>query len=453
MPSGPPQEVPNERGCLPPAGLAAVAYPPSAVLALDPVCDTVVVVPEEGPVWFAKNSDREPTEAQYLEYHDAETARAGVPAELSIFPTSLGALLSRPGWMWGCEMGVNDRGVAIGNEAVFTRVEVPRQGVSGMDFQRLALHGSGTASDAVELLIELTERYEQGGAMGHRHRSFRYHSSFIVADPDCAWIFETAGRYWAAKRVHGVATLSNVLSIRDDYDRIHPGAADFARKRGWLSKRKPLDFSAAFSNPLLLPFTGGRVRSACTRRSLTGLGTPSVRDFISTLSDHGDTVPKRGWRSVAPCAHASWLPSRTAAQTTASLVTQLRPGAARVWATGTSSPCLSAFKPAPLDAQLFPARPVADASYDAAELWWRHERLHRACLPDYFGRRDRFEAARQDFQDRCLEPRASARALWARHAELATRWLEELSDLGRSRPGLYRAYWSRQSKLNGLPSS
>jgi secernin len=423
------------------------------VLALSSVCDTVVVVPEEGPVWFAKNSDREPTEAQYLEYHDAATAQLAAPGELPDLPARFGALLSRPGWMWGCEMGVNDRALAIGNEAVFTRVPVPRQGLSGMDFQRLALHGCGSAADALELLVELTERYEQGGAMGHRHRSFRYHSSFIVADPSCAWIFETAGRYWAAKRVRGVATLSNVLSIRDDYDRIHPGAADFARKRGWLSKRRPLDFSAAFSHPLLLPFTGGSVRSACTKRSLTGVGAPSIRDFIATLSDHGDTVPRRGWRSEAPCAHASWLPSRTAAQTTGSLVAQLRPGGTRVWATGTSSPCLSAFKPAPLDARLFPARSVADVSYDSKELWWRHERLHRACLPDYFARRDRFEAERQRFQERCLEPGASAEALWARHADLATQWFEGLAGLGPSSPGLYRAYWSRQSKHNGLPSS
>ena len=112
------------------------------------MCDSVVVVPESGPVWFAKNSDREPTEAQFLECHDG-AERGAVPDGLPFASSPQRLLLSRPAWMWGCEMGVNEHGVAIGNEAVFTRVRVPKAGYTGMDFQRVALTTCETAADAL----------------------------------------------------------------------------------------------------------------------------------------------------------------------------------------------------------------------------------------------------------------------------------------------------------------
>lgn len=48
-------------------------------------------------------------------------------------------VLSKPAWMWGAEMGANDQGVCIGNEAVWTREPVaPGEALLGMDLVRWA---------------------------------------------------------------------------------------------------------------------------------------------------------------------------------------------------------------------------------------------------------------------------------------------------------------------------
>jgi dipeptidase len=412
----------------------------------------VAVVPEGGPVWFAKNSDREPSEAQFFECHDG-SAGGAVPEGLPDASGNVRLLLSRPAWMWGCEMGVNEHGVAIGNEAVFTRVPVPKAGYSGMDFLRVALTTCRTADDALEQLIELTERFTQGGAMGHRHRSFRYHSSFMIADSTTAWVFETAGEYWAAKRVRGVATISNALTIEDDFDRVHSEAYELARKRGWVKSAAGFGFAGAFSDPVMTVLAGARVRSACTGRSLAEVREPHARDFIRALTDHGAPEPGKGLRSESPCAHASWLPTRTSAQTTSSIVARLDASGPTVWATGTSSPCLSVFKPAPFDPELLPPRPVADARFDAREVWWAHERLHHTCLLDYHARRVSFAEDLERFQDDCLQASADPKQSWRDHRVYIDDWLDRALQVKASRTSpLTRWFWSKQSRATSIPA-
>lgn len=412
----------------------------------------MAVVPEDGPVWFAKNSDREPNELQLIECDDGDathTAPHGWPVE----PPSERALLSRPGWMWGAEIGVNQHGVAIGNEAVFTRFPVPKEGRSGMDFLRIALGVSHSADDALDLLIDLTERYAQGGQMGYRNRTFRYNSSFIVADPTTAWVFETAGNLWAAKRIRGVATISNELTIQDDFDRVHTGAYEVARKRGWVKSASAFSFAAAFSDPVISKLAGADARRACTRRSLAGVRDPQVHDFIRALTDHGGLEPTQGWRGMSPCAHASWFPTRHASQTTSSLIARLAPGDLQVWATGTSSPCLSVFKPVRFDASLFPLHPIADDGYEASRLWWAHERLHRACLRDYQARRGAFAEDRARFQSDCLQPGADPLLVWKEHRKRIDAWLERALQVKPSGAPLpTRLFWWKQSRASGMPA-
>ncbi len=185
------------------------------------MCDTLVALPvatADGVTRFAKNSDRPPHEAQVLEWSPARVDGGMLRCtyiEIDGWsrPT-VPTLISRPTWGWGAEHGVNAAGVAIGNEAIYTRLD-PRSAppaLTGMDLVRLGLERASTAAQAVDAMLELLERYGQGGS-GHDHRVKPYWSSFLVADPAEAWVIETSGRVWATERVARARAISNRTTI------------------------------------------------------------------------------------------------------------------------------------------------------------------------------------------------------------------------------------------------
>src|SRR5664279_3493654 len=157
------------------------------------MCDTLVALTEDG-VLFAKNSDRDVNEAQLLRWFESAQCQADstVRCTWSTIPQverTYAVLLSQPWWMWGAEIGANERGVVIGNEAVFTRRarvkgwrdESP---LLGMDLLRLGLERAATRREAVEVIVGLLEEHGQGGSCSHEHPGFSYDNSYIVADPD-----------------------------------------------------------------------------------------------------------------------------------------------------------------------------------------------------------------------------------------------------------------------------
>ncbi|MCP4124533.1 MAG: acyl-CoA--6-aminopenicillanic acid acyltransferase [Bacteroidetes bacterium] len=355
------------------------------------MCDTFVNVPGKGhPVIFGKNSDREPNEAQQIVRYPRNTRKEGKVNATYIQVNSpietFEVILSKPFQMWGAEMGANEHGVAIGNEAVFTKVKIQKKnnGLTGMDLLRLALESSETAKKALHNIIDNLEQYGQDASGGYTDKRFFYHNSFIVADPSEAYVLETAGKHWAWKKVSGYRAISNGLSIEDDYDEISKDAIDFADEKGWAKVGETFSFRKAFAS-----FWMPRLAACDARRSLSEKRGKAVLDWnvgeaFRILRSHGKEPfnPAKG-KTTSVCMHASGklCPS----QTTGSMVAELRPnGKHSIWLTGTSAPCLSIYKPFYFGTSvlnesnlIIPTAQVNDA------YWWQWEAFHRRILMHY----------------------------------------------------------------------
>jgi secernin len=234
------------------------------------VCDTMVALPDvtaTRTTILGKNSDRPVFDCQPLVYNPRRAPGPGARLRLAYLEipdaeTSHATLGSSPYWCWGYEEGMNEFGVAIGNEAIFTATwaaaveearagRPPDPGLLGMEVLRLGLERGRTAREALEAMAGLIEEYGQwgSGVPACGHVTGAYDNSYIVADAREAWVLETVGRRWAARRfTSGTAAISNEPTIRDAWDLGSPDLADYAVKQGWwpAEARATLDFARAY---------------------------------------------------------------------------------------------------------------------------------------------------------------------------------------------------------------
>ncbi len=427
------------------------------------MCDTLTALASEtarGAALFAKNSDRERNEAQVVEMHPA---RRGDPAgrvkltyvDIPDVARSHAVLISRPFWMWGAEMGANEHGVVIGNEALHAkRPAQRRRALTGMDLLRLGLERAASAAEAVRVMIELLETHGQGGDCGHLGR-FYYNNGFIVADAAEAYVLETERRRWAVEKVADRRALSNAYSIGAGFSAIS------AELMAEAPVGRPFDVAAHLLDEARDAVSFGRGRCARGQALLDEkAGRLAPADMMAILRDHGAAADWSPVNTVGRtiCMHAAAGPRRS--QSVASMVSELKPGRTVHWVTGTSAPCLSVFKPVVFGADLPAMGPAPTDQADAESLWWRHERLHRAALGDHATahgliavERDALEA---DFQARVgaasdADLPVAIAACW-RDAEAAeARWTSAVAAMGRGgNPAAYGRSWGRLDRAAGF---
>ena len=310
------------------------------------MCDTFTFFSkiEKDQSYFAKNSDRDPGEPQIIEliFNAKDDFKTNFLLESlpkytrqlevlkQVFPKfdhPYAAIISRPTWIWGAEMGVNEKGVAIGNEAVFSKEPLIPNGLLGMDILRLALHNAATAEEGAGLITQLLETYGQGGN-GSYSGTLKYHNSFLVKDIDKAFVIESSGKNWVQKEVNDCASISNCYTINKGHSRASTAF-------------KNIDLKKKLEHPFYTFFSKGELRHKFTRDQIASqdkdLG--EVFDILRSHIRPGNTL-KKGMKSI--CVHPGTI---VKSETTSSMVVDYTGNHILVWITSAPNPCVSLFKP------------------------------------------------------------------------------------------------------------
>jgi secernin len=375
------------------------------------MCDTLVAFTPLGMI-FGKNSDRDPNEVQNLVQMPPQGHLKGETVkctyiEIPQVSHTNGVLLSQPFWMWGAEMGVNEFGVAIGNETLFTKVPPRKENkyLTGMDLLRLGLERGQSAREALDVIISLLEQFGQGGNCGFNH-SFYYNNSFLIADKNEAYVLETVDRMWAWKRITTYWAISNGISLTTDYDAISKDLISFAVHKKWCKSADQFNFQKNYSAWFMTKMARAHVRRAgnfdCLVKFQAEIG---LEDVMTALRSHGDNDKKAHWnplnsKLISVCAHASGLTSPS--HTTNSLVLWMPTmGPYAVFSTASSTVCTAIY-------QLFFAPGLSlPKEYKPGErqaqleaYWWKAEQFARVAMNHYselseayFPERTQFEQA------------------------------------------------------------
>ncbi|MBI1927569.1 C69 family dipeptidase [Candidatus Poribacteria bacterium] len=396
-------------------------------------CDTMVALPgttTDRQMLFAKNSDRPATECQPLVQHTRESHATGAMTECQFvqFPqvsTTYRHVASRPYWCWGYEHGFNEYQVVIGNEGLASKEEFDSPKLIGMELIRLGLERARTAAEAVDVMTELVTQYGQG-KFSNDQGVRTYDNGYIVADPNEAYIIETAGHEWAVKRAQGAVGISNVYSLADDWERLSPTAIERARERGWWTPLPSLpspeeegkgerwgvgegrfDFADAYSREADRSVGGGAMRR---RRSCAVLskcsGRIDVQTMMALLSDHSDgSAPDEPFQTeiskgTSICVHHN--AEGTGGNTAASLVAHLCADGSRlpVYWCSLYSPCLGVFLPMYIEGDLPSVLAVGGEHPSNHSPWWLFRQLSLRVRSDSTDLLPIVQAQWKAFQDR-----------------------------------------------------
>jgi secernin len=429
------------------------------------MCDSFVALgnsTKSGSVLLAKSADTEVNEAEHVVRYPAREYREGALVRIThrTIPQATrthAVILGRSFWAWGAELGCNEHGVAVGNEAAFSNQKADAEGTCCLDLLRIAVERGETAREAVEAVGRNVEAFGQGGncqMMGN----FFFDTGLLIADKREAWVVNCAGRHWAARKVDDVMAISNRYQISDDWDLSslqaeNGGRPDFRAR--FADEKREAEVAALQRECRALELLRQR------KREIT------VHDMAAILRDIGedpdsynipdDELPTRLCMHAGPYESRFW-------HATGAMITDSSDDGVLVWMTGTSATDLSCFKPLFFVSPMPDMGPPPEGTYTDGSLWWKHERLHRRAVADYHALkpeiRGEFDLLEQDFfRDGPGLKTAPAHVksefveeCWRRAEEVTDRWIERLETRNYFvQHDTYRAMWDRFNREGSFP--
>ena len=358
-------------------------------------CDTMVALSNatrNGQTIFAKNSDRPADECQPLVLQERRThpPHEYMQCQFLRLPqveTTYRHVGSRPYWCWGYEHGFNEHQVVIGNEALPSRLTAYSEPkLVGMEILRLGLERARTAPEAVEVMTDLITRYGQG-KFDNQAGVRTYDNGYIIADPQEAFVLETAGHEWAVKPVDQTTAISNVYAIESDWAQLSPRAEARAAEAGWWLNHEAdrFNFAEAYSSIDRTEGSGAMRRARSCAVLGHRIGEIDARTMMALLSDHGSgqANPDGFEPGINPgtgiCVHSQRDENGeySGGNTAASLVADLCAGGSRlpVYWCNFYSPCLGLFLPIFIEGTLPPVLAKGSETPSDDSPWWLFHRL------------------------------------------------------------------------------
>jgi secernin len=431
------------------------------------MCDTFVAlsaVTRDKSVLFAKSADCEVNEANAIVRIPAKKHVKGEAVRVThlVIPQAeetYEIFLTKAFWTYGCEIGINEYGLAMGEEAVFTtEMAEEKDGLIGPDLMRIGLERARNCQEAIEIMTGLLEQYGQGGSAELKGNS-HFDSSFLMSDTSEAYILETAGRNWAVRKIDDFDSISNMLCISTNWTQCSMEAG--ANRTHW---------AQTFALPEVPPTLGSPDRQCVTYDTLkANAGLITAATMFDLMRHHNEGYhPATADAHRNICIHAGPQKDRWW-QADGVMVTDVDEHGILIWVTGTSGNCVSIFKPVFMGMNLPDIGPTPREYFDPRSLWWKHELLHRRAMADFDNlmpdiRRD-FDVLeieflsesgsvrkgtleeKRDFMEYCFQKSMQATETWIGRLRARTGLAFEDAD--------YRAMWQKlnaEAGLKGMPA-